>query len=120
MNDARPYLEQFMNSAPPARYADQLAACRGCCKCSGRESTTCVSRRSRADLGVDRLASILTVSAKATASRRCASREGGRIDLHVAMEVEASASTFLLGKTRLAAGDGAFGLLQLWIRQRVR
>ena len=24
MNDARPYLEQFMNSAPPARYADQL------------------------------------------------------------------------------------------------
>jgi arylsulfatase A-like enzyme/tetratricopeptide (TPR) repeat protein len=24
MNDARPYLEQFMKSAPPARYADQL------------------------------------------------------------------------------------------------
>ena len=24
MSDARPYLEQFMNSAPPARYADQL------------------------------------------------------------------------------------------------
>jgi Flp pilus assembly protein TadD len=24
MNDARPYLQQFMNSAPPARYADQL------------------------------------------------------------------------------------------------
>jgi cytochrome c-type biogenesis protein CcmH/NrfG len=24
MNDARPYLEQFLKTAPPARYADQL------------------------------------------------------------------------------------------------